>query len=81
MAVDNNIIKLEFDDGVALEVEIMGVFDVNGLEYIALIHRETKEVYLYRYIVNGTVFELEDIPDADYETVDKAFHAIMEGKA
>ena len=78
--MDNNI-KLEFDDGVVIEVEIMGVFDVNGLEYIALIHNETKEVYLYRYIANGTSFELEDIPDADYETVDKAFHAIMEGKA
>ena len=78
--MDNNI-KLEFDDCVVIEVEIMGVFDVNGLEYIALIHNETKEVYLYRYIANGTSFELEDIPDADYETVDKAFHAIMEGKA
>ena len=32
-----DIITLEFDDGVELECEIMGVFDCDGKDYIALI--------------------------------------------
>ena len=32
-----DFITLEFDDGVEVECEIMGVFDYDGKEYIALI--------------------------------------------
>ena len=32
-----DFITLEFDDGVEIECEIMGVFDCGGKEYIALI--------------------------------------------
>ena len=79
--MDSNKMFLEFDDGVRLELEIMGVFDVNGEEYIALVHQETKDVYLYRYIVKGEAFDIEDIPDDEYENVEKTFHSIMNGKA
>ncbi|MBR4954711.1 MAG: DUF1292 domain-containing protein [Clostridia bacterium] len=79
--MNNNKMFLEFDDGVKLELEIMGVFDVNGVEYIALVHQETKDVYLYRYIVKGETFEIEDIPDDEYDIVEKNFHAIINGKA
>ena len=34
---DDNFLTLEFEDGKEIECEIMGVFDVEGKEYIALI--------------------------------------------
>ena len=34
---EKDIITLEFDNGDEVECEIMGVFDFNGKEYIALI--------------------------------------------
>ena len=37
MEEDVEIITLEFDEGEEVECEIMGVFDFNGKEYIALI--------------------------------------------
>ena len=79
--MDSNKMFLEFEDGVKLELEIMGVFDVDGVEYIALVHQPTKDVYLYRYIVKGESFEIEDIPDDEYDKVDKIFHSIINGKA
>ena len=45
-----DFITLEFDDGVEVECEIMGVFDYDGKEYIALIpNDDTDDVYIYGY--------------------------------
>ena len=62
-----DVITLEFDDGVELECEIMGVFDFEGKEYIALIPDDgTDDVYLYGYKeVGEEEFELVDIEDED----------------
>ena len=61
-------ITLEFEDGMEVEAEIMGIFEVDGKEYIALIpDDDTDDVYLYGYKeVNDEEFELIDIED-DYE--------------
>ena len=77
--MNNNKMFLEFDDGVKLELEIMGIFDVNGVDYIALLHQQTNDVYLYRYLEKGETFDLEDIPDDKYEEVEKVFNSIMQG--
>lgn len=60
-----DFITLEFDDGEDVECEIMGVFDVEGKEYIALIPEDgSDDVYLYGYKeVGEDEFELEDIED------------------
>ena len=79
--MDENKITLEFDDGFVLEAEIMGTFDVNGVEYIALGDESSEDVYLYRYIEigeEGDDFELGDIPDEDFEAVKAEFDAIMD---
>ena len=40
-------ITLEFEDGTEVEAEIMGIFDVDGKEYIALIpDDDSDDVYL-----------------------------------
>lgn len=79
-----DIITLEFDDGVEVECEIMGVFDVNGKEYIALIpDDDSEDIYIYGYKeVGEDEFELIDIEDdAEFEAAVAEFDAIMEEEA
>ena len=69
---EKDIITLEFDNGDEVECEIMGVFDFNGKEYIALIPDDgTDDVYIYGYKeVGEDEFELIDIEDdAEFEAV------------
>ena len=75
-----DFITLEFDDGEDVECEIMGVFDVDGKEYIALIPEDgSDDVYLYGYKeVGEDEFELEDIEDdAIFEKVVAEFDKIV----
>ena len=76
-----DIITLEFEDGKEIEAEIMGVFECDGKEYIALIpDDDTDDVYLYGYKeVSDEEFELLDIEDdAEFEKVAAEFDALME---
>jgi uncharacterized protein YrzB (UPF0473 family) len=58
-------ITLEFDDGTEVEAEIMGTFDVDGKEYIALLPDDgSDDVFFYGYKeVGDDEFELVDIED------------------
>lgn len=76
-----DFITLEFDDGAEIECEIMGVFDFEGKEYIALIPNDnTDDVYIYGYKeVGEDEFELIDIEDdGEFEKVVAEFDKIME---
>ncbi|MBR6528584.1 MAG: DUF1292 domain-containing protein [Firmicutes bacterium] len=78
-----DFITLEFDDGAEIECEIMGVFDYEGKEYIALIPNDgTDDVYIYGYKeVGEEEFELVDIEDdAEFEKVVAEFDKIMEAE-
>ena len=77
---ETDVITLEFDDGAEVECEIMGVFDYNGKEYIALIPDDgTDDDYIYGYKeVGDDEFELVDIEDdAEFEAVVAEFDKIM----
>ena len=81
---DAEYITLEFDDGKEVEAEIMGVFECEGKEYIALIpDDDTDDVYLYGYKeVNDEEFELIDIEDdAEFDKVAKVFEEITAEEA
>ena len=81
MEEDVEIITLEFDEGEEVECEIMGVFDFNGKEYIALIPDDgTDDVYIYGYKEIGEEeFEIVDIDDdAEVEAVAAEFDKIMD---
>ena len=81
MEEDVEIITLEFDEGEEVECEIMGVFDFNGKEYIALIPDDgTDDVYIYGYKEIGEEeFEIVDIEDdAEFEAVAAEFDNIMD---
>jgi uncharacterized protein YrzB (UPF0473 family) len=73
-------ITLEFDDGAEVVCEIMGVFDCDGEEYIALLPEDgTDDVYIYGYKeVGDDEFELIDIEDDDvFEKVVAEFDELM----
>ncbi len=45
---DADFITLEFDDGKVIECEIMGIYEYNGKEYIALLPDDgTDDVFIY----------------------------------
>ena len=76
---DEDFITLEFEDGMEVECEIMGVFECEGKEYIALIPDDGSDaVYLYGYKeVSEEEFELIDIEDdAEFKKVVEEFDKI-----
>jgi len=73
-------VTLEYDDGTEVETEVMGIFEVDGQEYIALIPDDgTDDVYLYGYADTGDdEFELIDIEsDDEFEKVVKEFDVLV----
>lgn len=75
------VVTLEYDDGTEVETEVMGIFEVDGKEYIALIpDDDSDDVYLYGYQeVGDDEFELLDIEDeAEFDKVVKEFDALMD---
>jgi hypothetical protein len=59
---DVEIVTLEFDDGTTMECEVMGIFDYNNEDYIALIpDDDSDDVYIYGY---------EEYEDGSYEILD-----------
>ncbi len=77
-------IMLEFEDG-SEECEIIGIFDVDGVEYMALLPAEADDeeevdIYIYRYVeVNEDEFELKDITDeAELERAVEEFNSLMD---
>lgn len=62
---DDDIMTLEFDDGIEEECGILGVFDALGKEYIALNPLGTEDVYIYGYKEFDDEYELIDIEDEE----------------
>ena len=79
---ETNVITLEFEDGTEQECVIIGVFDYNGKDYIALDPDDgTGDAYIYGYKeVGDDEFELIDIEDeAEFEAAAKEFDDIIKG--
>ena len=78
-----DFITLEFDDGTSVECEIMGVFEAEGKEYIALIPDDgTDDVYIYGYKeVGEDEYDLIDISDEEFETAVAEFDRIVAEEA
>ena len=65
---ETEVITLEFDDGVEVECEIMGVYEYAGKEYIALIPLDdSDDVYIYGYKEIGEDFDIIEIKEEDNE--------------
>ncbi len=76
---EDEIIKLEFDDGESFECGIMGVFDLDDKQYIALEAFDgSDDVYLYIYVPTDDDFELVDIPEEEFDRVAAEFDRLMD---
>lgn len=59
------VVTLEYDDGTTVETEVLGIFEVDDKEYIALIpDDDSDDVYIYGYKeLDDDSFDLIDIED------------------
>ncbi|NLA70670.1 MAG: DUF1292 domain-containing protein [Clostridiales bacterium] len=81
MDTEDDIITLEFDDDTAVDCYVLGTFELDGKEYIALEPQDdTEEVYIYGYkTVADDEFELVDIEDdAEFDKAAAEFDKIVE---
>ena len=76
---EDDIITLEYDNGDEEECGIVGVFDVDGKDYIALNPLGTGEVYIYGYKEYEEDFELmDDLTDEEFEKAVKEFESLID---
>ena len=76
---EDEIITLEFDDGASFECGMIGTFELDEKEYIALdALDDTNDVYLYGYVPTDDDFELLDIPEEDFDRVAAEFDRLMD---
>ena len=70
---------LTLDDDTELNCGIIGVFEVDGVEYIALLPEDDDTVLIYQYNEDGEEVELSLIEDDDtFEKVSQAFDDLWE---
>ena len=77
---EEDIITLEFDDGTAVDCDVLGTFEAVSKEYIALAPIDrTDDVYIYGYKdIDPETFDIVDIDDEDeFNNAVKAFEAAM----
>ena len=68
---------LTLDDETEVECGVLGVFDVEGKEYIALMSFEDDAVLLYKYSEEGDEVILDSIDDdKEFEKVSNEFYEI-----
>ena len=77
---EDQIIHLAFDDDdKGFDCGIMGIFDVEGKDYIALEALDgSEDVYLYGYKPTEEDFELLDIDEEAFEKVAAEFESLMD---
>lgn len=76
---EDEIINLEFDNGDSFDCGIMGTFELEDKEYIALeALDDSNDVYLYGFKPTEDDFELLDIPDEEFDAVAAEFDRIMD---
>jgi uncharacterized protein YrzB (UPF0473 family) len=82
MAEKDEHITIEYDDGTVKEWAVVGVFDAEGREYIALLDEDTEEIYLYRYIqTDEDSYDIDEIPtDEEFDMAYDVFEEILEEK-
>lgn len=76
---DLDIIYLNLEDGSELKCGIIGIFDVEDKEYMALWAMEEEEVLLFNYEEKEEEFELSAIEDEkEFDLVCQAYYELIE---
>ena len=74
-----DVIYLTFEDDEEVECQVLGVFEVENKEYIALLPADEDEVLLYEYKESDEEFDLLPIEDEkELETVANAYFELFE---
>lgn len=75
---DMDIVYLTLEDDSELECEVIGIFEVEDKEYIALLPVGEEEVLLYGYKeLENNEFDLQAIEDEEeFDLVSEAFYAL-----
>lgn len=76
----HDTITLTLDNDETLECVVIGIFDVDDREYIALLPNDEENVLLYRYAeAENDEVDLANIEDDDeFELVSKTFLSLIE---
>ena len=76
---EDQIIHLEFGEDDGFDCGIIGIFEVEGRDYIALEALDgTDDVYLYGYKPTEDDFELLDIDEETFDKVAAEFESLMD---
>ena len=71
-------LDLILDDGQEVKCEVVGIFEVEGKEYIALLPFDDDRVLLYTYEEDGEELNLENIEnDEEFKKVSETFWEIF----
>lgn len=74
-----DVIYLTFEDDEEVECQVLGVFEVEDKEYIALLPSDEDEILLYEYKDSDEEFDLIPIEDdEELELVSKAYFELFE---
>lgn len=73
------ILNITLEDGQEMPSEVIGIFEVDGSEYIALLPEDDDRVLIYRYQeINDDEIDLQNIEDdAEFEKVTSVFWEIF----
>ncbi|MGL5440447.1 MAG: DUF1292 domain-containing protein [Filifactoraceae bacterium] len=72
------ILNLELEDGKEVACEVIGIFEVEGVEYIAVVPEDDDQVLIYKYTENDDESEVELDQIEDDEEFDKVTAAFWE---
>ncbi len=78
----NHMITLTLDDDTELECVVLGIFDVDDKEYIALLPEEGDDVFIYQYneLEDGEI-DLQNIESQDeFDNVAEVFNTLIEAE-
>ena len=76
---EDMIIDLEYDDDTSIKCKVLGTFDANNKEYIALEPQDgSGDVYIYGYKQDGDEFEILEIESSEeFDAAAAVFNDIM----
>lgn len=69
------------DEDREVACDVLGIFEVDGVEYIALAPQDEDDVLIYRYSEDGEDIQLDEIAtDEEYEKVSAEFDELFFGE-
>jgi uncharacterized protein YrzB (UPF0473 family) len=76
---DQPTVTLTLEDNSELECHVLGTFDVDNKEYIAVLPLESDEALIYKYVEKDGDVELLSIEsDEEFESVSEAFYSFFD---